>query len=123
MGALNGTANEQLIRWMARAWAGVLFIFWGMFFVEHTMEWFTHPGAFPSPFVWALQVAHLALLAGLVIGWRWELAGGIVTLVSAIVFFGYTAGPRAITFIAVTSAPAVIWIALGLRARRSPLRA
>ena len=106
--------HERLARSVARAWAGILLVAWGAFFVEHAVEWFAPSGPFPPVGVWLLQLCHLVFLIGLIVGWRWELTGGIVTLVSAVMFFA-SAGPRAPAFIAVAVVPAVIWIALGLR--------
>lgn len=92
----------------------MLFV-WGAFFVEH-LGWFRDLQQLPPP-VMVLQACHLLLLVGLVIGWRWELAGGIVTLASAVIFFGWTAGPNAPGFLLLTAVPATSWILLGVRQR------
>jgi hypothetical protein len=101
----------------------VLFLLWGAFFGEHALAWFRDPAAMPPARVWLLQLCHLGLLIGYVIGWRWELTGGIVTQVTAVIFFAATAGPRAVSFIAVSAAPAVIWIVLGLKKTKDSLAA
>lgn len=111
----------SVVRWAGRIWAGALFLLWGAFFVEHLREWFMTPAASPPPMVVLLQAFHLLLLIGLVVGWKWELAGGLVTLASAVVFFGLAAGPRFVPFMMATAGPPIIWILLGLtRPKASP---
>jgi hypothetical protein len=109
-------ADSRSLRWLARIWAVALIAVWGAFFVEH-LAWFSDRGAWPPASVIALQLCHLALLAGLAIGWKWELPGAFITLGSAAIFFSMTAGSRAPAFIAITAVPAVVWIMLNLRRR------
>jgi len=107
-----------LLYWSARVLAVLVFLFWGAFFLEH-LSWFFKPFAeWPSIFkpvaewpparVWLLQLAHLAMLIGLLVLLRWELAGSALTIVSALVFFVSVAGSRFPLFFAVTSLPAIL---------------
>jgi hypothetical protein len=91
----------------------VLLLFWGAFFIEH-LGWFMHPGSLPPPKVFLMQGLHLMMLLGFVIGWRWELAGGILILAGALPFFAFAAGERFLVFAAVTALPAALWIVNGL---------
>jgi hypothetical protein len=119
MATLAGSAvDSRILRLIARLWALAALVVWGAFFVEHTVEWFGGGTASPPLWVWMLYGWHLTLLISLLLGWRYELAGGLLTLVSAIVFFGGAAGSRGIPFIAVTIPPALMWIALALARRR-----
>lgn len=106
------------IRCCSRLWAAVLFLFWGAFFAEHLGEWFLRATERPPMGVSALMGLHFLMLAGLVIGWRWELIGGVLVLGAAAAFFSQAAGPNAVPFTLVTIAPAVGWIALALDGRR-----
>jgi hypothetical protein len=106
------------LRWVARVWGTILLLFWGAFFVEH-LGWFAHPRALPPPWVFALQGLHLAMLAGLVAAWRWEVAGGLLVVVSAVAFFAFTAGANFVPFAAVTGAPGVLWVVCGWLSGRS----
>jgi len=97
-----------LLYWSARVLAVMVFLFWGAFFLEH-LSWFLRPVAeWPPARVWLLQLAHLAMLIGLLVLLRWELAGSALTIVAALVFFVEVAGSRFPLFFAVTSLPAVL---------------
>ncbi len=74
-----------VLYWSARVLAVMVFLFWGAFFLEH-LSWFFKPVAewppifkpaaeWPPARVWLLQLAHLAMLIGLLVLLRWELAG------------------------------------------------
>jgi len=111
------------IRWCARLWAAVLFFFWGAFFVEHLEEWFIRAAGWPPGSVIAIQGLHFLFLLGLVIGWRWELIGGLLAFLAAIAFFGLAAGSNAMVFTMVSIVPAIVWIGLAVydhRLRATP---
>jgi hypothetical protein len=94
--------------WSARVLAVLVFLFWGAFFLEH-LTWFFKPGAeWPPAQVWLLQLAHLAMLIGLLVLLRWELAGSALTIIAALVFFFFVAGRQFPLFFAVTSLPAIL---------------
>ena len=116
-----------VVCWTARILALALFFLWGAFFVEHLREWFMHPAqGFPPVWVWLAQLAHLAVLVGLIALWRWQLAGSLITIVAATLFFGGLAistgiaGHRylpLLAFLTITIIPAVLtlgcWLARG----------
>jgi hypothetical protein len=94
--------------WSGRALAVGLFAVWGAFFLDH-LEWFLHPGrGLPPVSVWLLQLVHLGLLAGLLMLLFWEIPGGLVTIVAALVFFVAAAGPRFPLFFGVTILPVAL---------------
>lgn len=94
--------------WSGRILALCFAALWGAFFIEH-LGWFLHPGeGLPPARVWLLQLAHLALLTGLLMLLRWEIPGSILTIVSALVFFASVAGPRFPLFFGVTVLPAAL---------------
>lgn len=97
-----------LLYWSARVLAVLVFLFWGAFFLEH-LSWFLRPLAeWPPAKVLLLQLAHLAMLIGLLVLLRWELIGSALTIVAALVFFVSVAGSRFPLFFAVTSLPVVL---------------
>jgi hypothetical protein len=102
-------------RWAARLSAVALVLFWGGFFVHHTVEWFTDPSRWPPPYVIAVHGLHGLMLLGLILGWRWELAGALLVIATAVPFFTLAAGPNAALFIAATVVPAVLWLYTGRR--------
>lgn len=100
-----------VLRWTGRVLAGFLLLFWGVFFVEHLVEWFVKPlPQTPPAFVWLGQGLHFLMLVGLVLLWRWEMAGGLLVIVSAFVFFVDKAGSNFPLFFGVTSLPGLIAI-------------
>jgi hypothetical protein len=97
------------LRWPGRILAAVLFLFWGTFFVEHTIEWFVRPyPQTPPAFVWLGQGLHLLMLVGLVALWRWELAGSLMVIAAAFAFFVDKAGANFPLFFGVTVIPALL---------------
>ena len=65
-------------KWSGRALALLLFLFWGMFFLEHLKEWFLHwGGPYPPTRVWIAQLFHLMLVAGFALTFKWERLGSL----------------------------------------------
>jgi hypothetical protein len=105
-------------RWIARIWALGLLLFWGLFFVEHTAEWFANPNRWPPVQVILLHAAHFVFLVGLLIGWRWELIGGLIALVASLVFFSQAGGNNALIFLSFSVIPSLLWIGLSVQSLR-----
>jgi hypothetical protein len=105
------------VRWLARLLAVGLVLFWGTFFVAH-LSWFFTGEGLPPPEVFALQGLHLLLLVGLLAGWRWELAGGLLVLLASLTFFWFAAGSNFVLFAGVTSLPGLLWVGLSEVERR-----
>ena len=99
----------NFIRWIARAISIALFLVWGAFFIEH-LSWFFGSGERPPATVWLLQAVHLLLLAGLILALKWELAGSVLIIVSALIFFSQAAGERFLPFFAITIVPAFLFL-------------
>lgn len=97
------------VRWVARIFGLLLFVFWGSFFVEHLAEWFRGSAATPPLRVLLIQLAHLVLLVGLAIAWRWELAGSVLIILGALAFFSQAAGRNFPLFFGVTIIPAILY--------------
>lgn len=97
----------EVIRFFANACCVMLFILWGAFFIEH-LSWFTN-GQTPPANIWLLQIAHLALLIGLLMALKWELTGSLVVIVSALAFFLPTAGNRFLPLFLITILPTVMF--------------
>jgi hypothetical protein len=96
-----------ILRWIARLIALALFLFWGLFFLEHISEWFIQPyPQVPPPKVWVGHALHFLILAGLLIGFRWELAGGLLTIIASFLFFA----DKAPLFILPTIVPAILYL-------------
>lgn len=92
----------------ARVCSLLLFIFWGSFFIEH-MSWFVAPHEpLPPLRIWLLQFGHFILIAGYLVLLRWERTGGIMIVVSAVLFFSFAAGESAIPYIIISILPALL---------------
>jgi hypothetical protein len=77
-----------VVRWVARVLALAMFLFLGWFFVGQIQEWVIQPSAQTLPLaVWIGQTLYLLILAGLLIGFRWELAGGLLVVGAAVPLF------------------------------------
>lgn len=75
--------------WFGRVTAGLLFLFWGAFFVEHTAEWFLRgDGKFPPVWVAVQHGCHFLMLVGLAAMLKWDRAGAVILTVSTFAFFG-----------------------------------
>lgn len=77
----------KIARWVGRALCFVLFLLWGIFFLEH-LSFFTQPNVeLPPPSVWLLQIVHGLLLISYLVGLRFERAGSIGILIFGLIFF------------------------------------
>jgi hypothetical protein len=96
-------------RWVARISAAALVLFWGAFFLAH-LAWFADPQQLPPLRVFLLVGLHFLMLVGLLVGWKWELAGALVALASSVPFFAAAAGRNFPLFALVTALPSVLWL-------------
>lgn len=103
------------VRWAARLASLVILLFLGAFFVEHTREWFFDPpDQPPPPWVWFSHAMHGLLLVGCLVGWRWEVAGGLLNLVGVGLFFGpvfHWGEPQSWALAAAAAAPGLLLLA------------
>ncbi len=106
-----------IIRWSARTVGLALLLLAGAFFLEH-LEWLSHPGELPPVSVLAAMFFHFALLAGLVLGWRWELLGGLVVIAAGTGFFLCVGRDPNLLVRLVAVLPGLLFILSGWLARR-----
>ena len=82
---------EISIRWVARITAAIALLSWGAFFVAHLSEWFIKPlftgTQLPPLKVWTAQLLHFGFLVGYIIGFKWELIGGLFVVFGVSAFF------------------------------------
>lgn len=104
---MNNERVVNIVRWTARILSVAAILFWGGFFIEHTKVWFIDPlPQVPPPKVWLGQFLHFLILAGLVVGWKWERVGGILVVVASVLFFA----DKAPLFILPTIVPGVLYL-------------
>ncbi len=88
-GQSTGDGWTQTMRWTARILALVAVALFGLFLAQSgasrlpALSW-TSPQGLP------LLVVLIAALVGVLIGWRWELVGGILTMVAAAAIIAQT---------------------------------
>lgn len=118
-------AIASVLRWLGRLLAMLLFLFWGVFFLEHLREWFLNAqDGYPPPRVWAAMVFHLGMLVGLLLMIGRERLGAALTAGATVAFFAVAGFRRVPTIALLNLLPMVCfglaW-ALG-RSGRDPAR-
>lgn len=76
------TRFAGILRWGARLLSGIIIAFWGFFLLAHL---FGSAGSPSRPLVSAdylMLGALLISLTGLLLAWKWEAAGALITLVA-----------------------------------------
>ncbi len=74
----------------SRLFAAAGFLFWGMFFVEHLVEWFMRAdGQSPPAYVWVAQLLHFCMLGALGWGVFRPLQGAIALIIATAAFFSW----------------------------------
>lgn len=71
----------MMARWSARVLSGLIVLFYGFFLVAHLVG---DQGGPSRPLVWndyVILVTLVLSLVGLLVAWRWELAGAAITLI------------------------------------------
>jgi hypothetical protein len=113
----------QIARWLARILAGVFFLLWGSFFIHHLSDWYLNTVDMPPLWVTALMALHFGLLVSLAMGWKWELAGGLLVLGCGIAFFGLMGAWKIWFLIGPTLLPGILWLVLGFKPPRAARQA
>ena len=103
------TPGLMMVRWTARTLGLLLLLFWGAFFVEHLVEWFSSAGPTPPMRVVWISLAHLVMLAGFLVAWKRELAGSVMIVIGALAFFSQAAGRNFPLFFGISVIPAVLY--------------
>jgi hypothetical protein len=99
------------LRWTARVITIPIFLLWGAFFLEH-LSWFSNPSDLPPLYVLLSVACHGLILVGLVLSWKWETIGSIVTIAAAAGFFSRAGAPTFLLLTTLTSIPAIIFLVL-----------
>jgi len=121
----NGNKTVRVVRWIARVSSGfaaalILFIFIG----EGLTEGF-EPLLHLSIRETVMMVAFVAVWMGLLLGWKWELYGGLLTAcgVAAFYLLDYLFSgtfPR-VPFFLIFASPSLLFLYCGLQTRKKPI--
>jgi len=110
----------RIIRWIARAGAGLTAVFILFMFVAHAVNdgigSFSHLTARET----VMMVAFGIMWLGLVLGWKWELIGGVLAIGGMVAFYlsDYLFSgtfPRGLIFFVLAS-PGFLFLYCGLKA-------
>jgi len=77
--------STRIIRWIARISGSVYVLFLVMMFIGETLDSSGPLLPLPAKHVIGLLLM-LVLIVGLVLAWRWELAGGLISVFSMLAF-------------------------------------
>ena len=124
MEKMNESKTLQVIRWIARISSGfaaalILLIFIG----EGLTEGF-EPLLHMSVRETLMMVAFISLWLGLLLGWKWELYGGLLTACGVVAFYlvAYLFSgtlPR-VPFLLIFASPSLLFLYCGLQTRKKP---
>jgi hypothetical protein len=105
-----------VVRWAARLLALALLLFWGWFFVAQLEEWVI-PAVPHLPLLsaWTGPALYLLMVVGLVTGFRWELAGGLLVIGAGVPLFALNAP----LFIPLAIMPGLLYAACWVGSRTS----
>ena len=120
----NGSKTLQVVRWIARVSSGFTAALILLFFIgEGLIERF-EPLLHMSVRETLMMVAFVALWLGLLLGWKWELYGGLLTACGIVAFYlvAYLFSgtlPR-VPFPLIFASPSLLFLYCGLQTRIKP---
>ena len=84
---MNSGRTVRIVRWIARVGAGLTAVFILFMLIAHAIT----DGAAPLQYLTARETAMMAAFGimwlGLIIGWKWELVGGLLSIGGVVVFY------------------------------------
>ncbi len=118
----NGSKAVRVVRWLARISAGLAVALILLIFIGEGLAEGFEPMLHLSTREAAMMVAFVAVWLGLVLGWRWELYGGLLTICGAAAFYlldyafsgTFPRGP----FFLILASPSLLFLYCGLQTRK-----
>ncbi len=119
---VNESKTTKIIRWTARITSAISALIILMFFIGEDYQEGYQPLLHLSPKDSLLMVAFFALWLGLILGWKRELAGGLLTLSGLAAFYliyylfsaSFPRGP----FFLIFASPGFLYLYLGIACRK-----
>ena len=96
------SAAAPFLRWGARLLSAGILLFWGWFLIAHL---FGEEGPPSRPRVWqdyAGLTAMVVALVGLALAWKWEVLGGLMTLVGFVIL-------AVVSDLGIPASPFILW--------------
>ncbi len=108
-----GTGQDKLtriLRWVARIWGAIIIVITALIFLGEIL--FPHTEG-PYPFYENLMPLSLLIsVLGLAIAWRWEIRGGVITIIFSLVnlalYWGIRGVGRGLAMVVLITMPVVI---------------
>ena len=121
---MNGSKTLQVVRWIARVSAGFSAALILMFFIGEGLSEGFEPLLHMSVRESLMMVAFVAVWLGLLLGWKWELYGGLLTACGIVAFYlvAYLFSgtlPR-VPFPLIFASPSLLFLYCGLQTRKKP---
>jgi hypothetical protein len=122
---MNGSRKVvRVVRWTARISAGLAAALILLFFIGEGLTEGFEPILHLTARETAMMVAFAAVWLGLVLGWKWELVGGLLTICGTAAFYlldyafsdTFPRGPFFLLF----ASPGLLFIYCGLKTRKKP---
>lgn len=80
---LGNSAAATVVRWGARLLSAGILLFWGWFLIAHLFSAEGLGARVPADYLGL--TASVAGLVGLALAWKWEVLGGLITLVAYVI--------------------------------------
>ena len=121
---MNESKTVRVVRWIARVSAGFATALILLIFISEGLIEGFKPLLHMSIRETLMMVAFVALWLGLLLGWRWELYGGLLTACGVVAFYlvAYLFSgtlPR-VPFPLIFASPCLLFLYCGLQTRKKP---
>ena len=124
MTEMSGGKAVRVVRWIARASAGLTAALILLIFIGDGLAEGFEPVLHLTGREGAMMVAFVAVWLGLLLGWKWEFYGGLLSVCGVVAFYladylfsgTFPGGP----FILIFASPGLLFLYCGLRARKTP---
>ena len=87
MTSMNGNKTLRIVRWIARISAGIMAALILLIFVGEALDEGFEPFLHMTVRETAMMAAFFAVWLGLLLGWKWELYGGLLTVCGMVAFY------------------------------------
>ncbi len=119
---MNGSKTLQIVRWIARVTSGFAALLILLIFIGEGLTEGFEPLLHMSVRETLMMVAFVAVWLGLLLGWKWELYGGLLTACGIAAFYlvDYLFSgtlPR-VPFLLILASPSLLFLYCGFQTRK-----
>jgi hypothetical protein len=120
----NGSKTVRVVRWIARVSSGFAAALIVLIFVGEGLTGGFEPLLHMSVRETLMMVAFVALWLGLLLGWRWELYGGLLTACGVAAFhlvdYLFSGTLARVPIVLVFASPSLLFLYCGLQTKKKP---